>query len=264
MLIRTVVLTAAVLATVACDQRAAFDRLVPKDDAAFAMTTFDALRQGNVAAVETLLDQSVPRDTARPQLEQVSTVLGPAAPQDAHVIGAFTNTVNGETTYVTLTLEYRFAQRWVVASMALHRVGNVRTIDALHVQPTVDSQEHLNQFTFIGKSAAHYVMLSLAILVPAFIVVTLVVLWRTPMPRRKWLWGIFVAIGIGQFTFNWTTGQAGFQLLQVALLGGGFAKPGPYGPLLLSVAVPIGAVVFLARRRQLANTPLQPPSGDAS
>jgi hypothetical protein len=194
----------------------------------------------------------------------MAVTFGDDAPQDVHVIGAFSNTVNGATTYVNLTLEYRFPQRWLLAAMSLHRANGARTIDAMRVQPAADSQEHLNQFTLAGKGIGHYAMLASASLVPLFIVGTLVILWRTPMVRRKWLWALFMAVGIGQLTFNWTTGEVGFQLLQVALLGGGFAKAGPYGPVLFSVALPVGATIFLVRRRGLANRPLQPTSGAES
>jgi hypothetical protein len=158
--------------------------------------------------------------------------------------------LNGSTTYVNLTLEYRFSQRWLVAALALHRTDTMRTIDGLNVQPTVDSQEHLNRFTFSGKGLRNYVMLASTVVVMVFIVGTLVTLWRTRVPRRKWLWALFVAIGIGQVTLNWTTGGIAIQPLQVSLLGAGFSRPGLYGPWFLSLGVPIGAVIFLLRRRQ--------------
>lgn len=261
MLIRTVAITMIALAAIACDYRAAFERLIPKDDAAFAIDVFEQLRRREFEAVEARLDKSVASASERSQLEQVAAVFGAEPPQGVRVIGASSNTVNGTITYVNLTLEYRFSRGWLVAAIALHRTGTVRTIDGLHVQPTSDSQEHLNRFTFSGKGLSNYVMLVLTIIVLVFIVGTLVVLWQTRVPRRKWLWALFVAVGIGQFTLNWTTGQVSFQP-QVSLLGAGFAKPGPYGPWFLSVAVPIGALIFLVRRRRWpANMPLQPTSG---
>ena len=261
---RTIAIAALLLATVGCDQRAAFERFVPKDDAAFAMRTFDALRTRNFGIVEAHLDRSLANSATRLQLERMSAALGGETPQDVRVIGAFTNTVNGTVTYVSLTLEYRLSQGWLVASMSLHRTNNERTIDAMNVQPTVDSQEHLNRFTFAGKRPGNYLMLGSTIIVFVFILGTLVMLWKTRVPRRKWLWAFFVALGIGQFTLNWTTGQVAIQPLQVSLLGAGFAKSGPYGPWFLSVGIPIGAIVFLIRRRRwLANMPMHPTSGAA-
>jgi hypothetical protein len=265
MLIRTIAMAAAVLTTIGCDQRAALERLVPKDDATFAINAFDELRNRDFGPVEALLDKSILSAATRPQLEQIAAAFGNDAAQDVHVIGAFSNTINGATTNVNLTLEYRLPQSWLVAAMSLHRTDGARTIDAIRVQPTADSQEHLNRFTFSGKRPSNYAILGSTIIVFAFIVGTLVILWKTRVPRRKWLWALFVAIGIGQFTLNWTTGQVAIQPLQVSLLGAGFAKPGPYGPWFLCVAMPIGAVIFLIRRRQwLANMPSLQPTSDAA
>jgi hypothetical protein len=214
-MIRITAIAALLLATVGCDQRAAFDRLVPKDDVAFASSIFDAVRTRDFGTVEEHLDRSVRNAATRLQLERMSAFLGGEMPRDARVIGAFTNIVNGTITYVSLTLEYRLSQGWLLASMNLHRTGNERTIDAMNVHPTNDSQEHLNRFTFSGKGPGNYVILVSATSVLVFIVGTLLVLWKTRVPRRKWLWAIFVAIGIGQFTVNWTTGQVAIQPLQV-------------------------------------------------
>ena len=124
MLSRTSVLAVIALTAVGCDQRAAFDRFVPKDDAAFAIATFDELRQGNVGAVEALLDSSTRTATVRPQLEQRALVFGGETPLDVQVIGALTNIrVGDDTRYITLTIEYRLSQHWLVATMALQRTG---------------------------------------------------------------------------------------------------------------------------------------------
>jgi hypothetical protein len=262
---RTTAIAALLLATAGCDQRAAFERLVPKDDAIFAFSTFDALRTRDFGTVEAHLDKSIGNAATRLQLERMSAFFGGEIPRDARVIGALTNIMNGTVTYVSFTLEYRLSQGWLLASMNLHRTGNERTIDGMNVQPTVDSQEHLNRFTFSGKGPSNYLILVSTTGVPMFIVGTLVLVWKTRVPRRKWLWAIFVAIGVGQFTLNWTTGQVAIQPLQVVLLGAGYTKAGPYGPWFFHVAVPIGAVIFLIRRRQwLANLPLQPTSGVGS
>jgi hypothetical protein len=248
------------LAVAACDQRAAFERLIPKDDAAFAIDTFDHIRRQEFEAVEARLETAATTAALRPQLQQVAAVFGTEPPEEVRVIGAFTNTVNGAITYVNLALEYRFAKRWLVATMALHRSGTTRTIDALRVQPTVDGQENLNRFKLSGKGMTHYAILAWAIVAPLFIIGTLVLLWRTSVPRRKWLWAIFVALGIGQVTLNWTTGETSIQPLHLALFSGGFLKPGPYAPVFLTAAVPVGAFLFLWRRRRWPTDPPRQPT----
>jgi hypothetical protein len=67
----------------------------------------------------------------------------------------------------------------------------------------------------------------------------------------EWLWMIFILIGIGRFPVNWTTGQWTFSPFYFLLFGAGsFAQP--YSAWLVSVAVPLGAILFLFRRKRLA------------
>jgi hypothetical protein len=92
---------------------------------------------------------------------------------------------------------------------------------------------------------------------------TLVLVLRTAVPRRRWLWAIAVLIGIGKLSFNWSTGQVSVGLLQVTLLGSGFVKPAPFGLLTLMTSLPVGAIAFLWKRRSwLAPVRSQSPPPD--
>ncbi|WP_115532162.1 hypothetical protein [Trinickia dinghuensis] len=39
--------------------------------------------------------------------------------------------------------------------------------------------------------------------------------------------------------------------ISFAFLGAGFLSAGPYAPVILNIAIPVGAIVFLVRRRSL-------------
>ena len=90
---------------------------------------------------------------------------------------------------------------------------------------------------------------------------------RTKMRKRKWLWIISSSlIGIGKVTMNWSTGKLSliqetvnatgghsynFDFLSFQLFGASaFAQP--YGPWILSVSLPFGAILFLLKRKSLA------------
>ncbi|MBQ0945532.1 hypothetical protein KAK07_19490 [Ideonella sp. 4Y16] len=122
----------------------------------------------------------------------------------------------------------------------------------MHVTPRSTSLEAENAFTFDGKSALHYAVLVLAVGIPLFVVYALIACVRTQIPKRKWLWLLFVAVGMVQFRFNWTTGAWGVHPFSVALLGAGFAKAGPVAPYIFTLAFPLGAFVFLMKRRSFA------------
>jgi hypothetical protein len=78
---------------------------------------------------------------------------------------------------------------------------------------------------------------------------SLVLCFKTPIPKRKWLWMVFVAVGIGQLSFNWNNGGYQIQAFYFALLGAGFQRAGPFAPYIFNAAIPVGAIVFLFRRK---------------
>jgi hypothetical protein len=92
-------------------------------------------------------------------------------------------------------------------------------------------------------------MLAWTVSMPIVAIVMLVLVLRTTVPRRKWLWILAVLVGVGRVSFNWTTGEIGLQPFQALLLGAAWFQPF-YGPLILSASPPLGALAFLWRRRQ--------------
>src|SRR6266581_3491196 len=77
--------------------------------------------------------------------------------------------------------------------------------------------------------------------------------YRSPI-RRRWLWILISLLGAPVTTMNWTTGEIATRALTVQLLNVGVVRPGPTAPWFLSVAFPIGAFLFLNRRRRLVAT----------
>jgi hypothetical protein len=255
-----VAILALALVACACDQRAAFERFVPKQEAALGRRLFDEIRRREFGSVELMLSAELAADgSVRAQLEQLAKLFPSEEPIGVLVVGAFTNTIN-DTRIVTMTYEYRYQQQWILANIVLRQSAGRQVIEGLHVQPAPDSQERLNAFTFRNKGPAHYVMVAASIAIPVFIVATFIVVLRTRGPRRRWLWALAVLFGVGQVSFNWTSGEADFRALHVVLLGGAFFKAGPYGPLTLMCAFPVGAFCFLWKRQQWLVTALQPPS----
>jgi len=69
---------------------------------------------------------------------------------------------------------------------------------------------------------------------------------------------VFILFGFVQITVNWTDGGININPLYFQLLGAGFSKGSPYAPVLISISIPVGAVMFLLRRKKWL-TP-SPPS----
>ncbi len=154
-----------------------------------------------------------------------------------------------------LALQYEYPNNWLLVRIALYLKDGETQVKGLHVEPLEASLAATNRFTFEGKGAAHYVFFALGILIPIFTLWVLVLCFRTPIPKRKWLWLVFVALGFGQVTLNWSTGQIASGFAHVSLLGAGIWRGGPVAPWGISLSFPLGAVTFLRRRRRWLSAP---------
>lgn len=235
-----------------CDQQAMFEKFVPKEEAVIAKQLLSQLAVKDYAAIEQQLDSSIRTPSVRSALEQMAAQFPHGEPKRVNVVGSNTSTVNGLTTY-NLTFEHEYPGAWLLANVALQRRDSQVSVLGLQVSPMKQSLKELNRFTFEGKHPIHFIVFALAIAIPIFIVYALVLCFKTPIPKRKWLWLLFVAFGFVQVSLNWTDGAYAVQPISFALLGAGFFRAGPYAPIVLNIAAPIGAIVFLTKRRSLLN-----------
>ncbi len=234
-----------------CDFRSWFESFLPKEEIAYGKDFFAKLRAHDFEAVEQPLDPSVHDPKTRQKLEQLASVFPQEEPTDIAVVGSnvFTDLKTNTVTY-NLTYQYEYPQQWVLANVFLERRDDKLIVKGVHAERLAESLQHANRFTFQNKDAARYAILGWTILVPVFIVASLIACIRTTVPRRKWLWIIFILLGFGQLSVNWTTGAVGFQLVSFQVLGAGVFWAGPYAPLILSGSIPVGAALFWIRRRR--------------
>jgi hypothetical protein len=206
------------------------------------------------SVVEARLDKTLQTPETRNKLEEIARLIPAGEPKSIHTIGVRTNK-NGEITTCSLTFEYEYDDAWLVANVVMRRSDSddVVTVTGINISPHKQSLETENAFTFSGKSWFHYIVFCLALLIPSFIIYAIVVCVRTKIAKRKWLWLLFIAVGFFQLHLNWTTGAWSIQTFSFLLLGAGFMKAASATPLILSVAFPLGAVLFLAKRQSLEN-----------
>jgi hypothetical protein len=259
-------LLALVLALVGCDQKAAFERFIPKEEAALGQRVIAQIKAQDYAAVEAQLAPALQSPDLRQKLEETARLIPAGEPVSVQTVGARTNTthLSGAASPVTtygLTFEYQYKDSWSLADIVLERRDGKITVLGVHVlPPRTQSLEAENAFTLAGKGALHYIVLTLAVAIPLFVIYALVACIRTRMPKRKWLWLLFIAVGLVQFQFNWTTGAWNVWLLSFALLGAGFSKAGFAAPWVFTLAFPLGAVLFLLKRRSFTRPDAPAPA----
>jgi len=247
----------------------------PPEDEQVAKGYIAQLRQNNFEQIEKDIDPSLKSALTHETLLKMAEFIPPQDPLSVKVIGA--NVFRSPGLYRSnLSFEYQFPSAWLLINVAVQKKGDVSTIIGFNTYRISDSLENIHKFTFAGKSAFQYSVLALVVLIPLFILCVLVLCIRTKMAKRKWLWIIFIIVGIGSFNMNWTTGQwTAFGIeradgqwrvhpLDFHLFGAGAVRQ-PYGPWIFSFGLPLGAVLFLVRRKKLVGVASkQSPPPDAT
>jgi hypothetical protein len=163
----------------------------------------------------------------------------------------------------SITVEYEFeplavtingvseiSGNWLIAQVVIQTKGGVKTIAGLHVMPSSKSFEEINEFTLANKGLSQYAGLCIAIGVAAFSLYAFVLCARTRLGKKKWLWLVLILIGVFRLTVNWTTGEWSVTplIIQVPPV---ICLSTLYGPWMVQIAVPLGAIAFLLWREKI-------------
>jgi hypothetical protein len=238
----------------ACSPRAWLEERSTSAEARFAEESFGMLAERDFEALTHRLSEELRTEDTRKTLEGMAGLVPDGPFKSKKLVGYQWVAFNGER-QVTVTLEYEYASFVLVTAFVWSKEGGPFLLKGMHVLPMQDSLEKQNAFGLAGKSVVHYVMLLLTPAVVLFVLAALVICIRTRIPRRKWLWVLFVLFGFGQLQLNWTTGQIAFLPISVQLFSASVQAAGLYAPWILSVSFPLGAVVFFARRRRWDDGP---------
>ena len=238
-----------------CNQDSLKKSLIKKfaspEDEAIATNYIALLQQNKLERIENDLDASIKTADIHDTLAKMSAMIPPQDPVSVKVVGAWQNTnIKPDFHTINLTFEYQFPSKWLLINVATKKKDGVSTIIGFNVYPLSDSLENLNKFTLAGKNFLQYATLALAFLIPLLTLYALVLCILTKVEKRKWLWIIFILIGVGKLTVNWATGQWNFAPLSFQLFGAGSFAP-PYGAWLISISLPLGAIMFLFQRKKL-------------
>lgn len=251
------------LLVAACSRQDPATLAVPAAEAEFAKVVAERLRQRQFAELEAeLLDEFVTPST-QSDLKALADAFPEGEPLGLAAIRSQSHITGGQASY-ELTYEYEYPAAWVITDVLLRKSGERVFIAGLHVTTLPESAESFTRFDVSRQGVLGYVFATLAISVPLFIAVAFVICLRTPIPRRKWLWALFVLVGFSPVSLNLTSGEVGFKPFGMMLLGAAAVSMGRHSPWVLSFAAPFGAIAFLARRRTwLAQSAAPDPTASA-
>ena len=239
-----------VLMLAGCTQEQMLQKFASPDDQATARGYIDELRAHKFDALESAADPSIQGPTLQSTLAQMADLIPQGNPTSVKLVGAQSyRSPEGET--VNTTFEYNFGETWLLANVAIKTRNDVKTIVGFHVYPETLPLERQNAFALAGKPAIAYIILCAALAAALVTVYALVLCIRTRLRgRRKWLWMLFIGIGFGKFAVNWTTGQWSFSPVSIQLFSASALAP-IYGAWTIAASIPLGAIMFLLRRKSL-------------
>lgn len=252
-------LVALCLVLTACSGQQTLEAFTNDAEQARAQEWIETMRRGDIEALTAKFDPSI----ASPQLPDIvakmSKLVPPGAPTERKLVGVTRNSTAGETV-ANLTYQYRFGEKYFLINCATKEIADGSyTLVGMSVNPLESSIETQNAVTFSGKGPLHYLVLLLAIAFPVLTVFALFLCARERDLKRKWLWIVAILFGVTQLSLDWNSGEWEFALVHFMLFSSGFMKA-PYGPLVLSVGLPAGAVAYLLRRRNSSAAPVSNPA----
>jgi len=250
-----------------CTYQDMMDKLVPKEEAKMAEDYLTKLRERDFEFVKSKLSNKLKPQVTDLLLVQLAEYFRGGELISTELIGSQVHVFNG-VWQGNFTYEYHFSEGWNLANAAFRKVDDKYEVIGINVYQTEMSQKEFHAFTLSNKTLLHYLVLVMAIFVPLFILVSTYFCVRTPIPKRKWLWVIFILLGVSAIQINWTTGQYAIQLLSAHLFGASAVAASPHAPWVISASIPLGAILFWIRRKRYiqlsneANKPFNPDGAD--
>lgn len=208
------------------------------------------LRERHFDAIEAAVDERLRTDALRPELEKMADAIPPGEPTSVVLVGD-QHVASSTGSSVNLTYEYDYGGCYLLANVAIGTKDGVSRIIGLSAQRLERPLEAQHRFDLAGHAPIAYVVLGGAILAPMLTLWALVACVRTPLKGRKWPWILFILVSLGTVSVNWATDDWTFQLLSLQMLGAFVVSSGAYSPWILGCSLPLGAILFLAWRREL-------------
>lgn len=246
------ILIAVILSSVISCSYSGSESSVPPEEVEFAKNYLAQLRYRNFDEVEKYLNPQLKTPDISRNLEKLAGYFPSEEPLAIELISSSSFT-NDDLRGTILTFQYQFSDTWLVAHFVMGKRNGKILVHTVHVEQKSDSLEKINAFKLSGKSVTHYLFLALTIIVPLFILYTLILCARTPIEKAKWLWVVCILFGVAGITLNWTTGEMDGQILSIHLMGAGAIISNKYAPWFITVSFPLGAVLFLVRRKRVTS-----------
>lgn len=231
------------------DRASLLKKSMSAEDESFARDSVDLLLRNQFDDIEARMDPSIRGAAIHDKLAEMSSYF-PSRPISVKTVEAGIVRSRDSSTS-NITLEYQFDRSWLLAHVAIRTKNGVKTIIGFRITPTSEPFEVMNEFTLADKSFSQYAGLLLALSVATLTLYAFVLCVRLKIGTKKWAWLLAILVGVCRITVNWTTGEWFFTPLAL-LVPPVTASCAAYGPWILHIFSPVGAIFFLRLRKRLA------------
>ena len=230
-----------------CNPEEMIKKVTSEEDQQGATQCIDALRQKRFDALEAHLPPALKTPESRPILEKMAAMLPEGQPDAIKLVGADINVSPAGARTADITYQYTFGKRYFLVNCAMRTDDTSRNIVGLNVRELEMSIEQQAGFSLADKSLGHYGMLIAGVLFIALTLLALVACVLEKGLKQKWLWVLFIILGIGKLSVNWNSGVWDLQPVSLLLFSASAVSRG-YAGWIISIALPLGAAVYLMRR----------------
>ena len=156
------------------------------------------------------------------------------------------------------TLDYQLHNQsgWAAARVVVATSAGKRLVGGIRVFAEPESLAVRNALTWRNASPAGLLALFAALNLAIFCIVSGVVVARTPMPWR-WAWALGSLVGLGALRVPWSQGVVSSREWSIHLLSVGLAHATRFSPWVVTLSLPVGAILALERRRRFLS-PTEP------
>jgi hypothetical protein len=243
MRILLVFLLAAALA--GCSQQGWNDRLASPDEQRLALRVAEQLRQGEAGKIAAIAQpefrSAIPRAVA-----DVRPILAKAPGRFSIQTISVIQPMGGPTTK-SFNLQSGAGAHWAVTEIVLQGSTGSWQLAGFHVWAVDAEPAKVNDFDINRRGLVGYLWIAAMLASVASCLSAVLLIWRSRWLKRRWLWTLGSLFGFVGFGLNWSSGAWAVAPFNLLLLGAGATKAGPFAPWLLSVAIPVVAILVIVR-----------------
>jgi len=230
-----------------CDRTSQLERKEP-EDVLRTKTYFDLLRAGKYDEVEKTLDPAIKDEEFRVTFDALVGSIPADNPSSVQTTVA-ERRCGEEYCMVHIVVEYQYTNELLLFNVAFRHSGTQVSTVGIHIRTIPKPLIVANEFRLSKAGTNQYAILFAVVLAVLFSLYAFLECVRSNLGLRKWIWVPFILFGVSRIGVNWATGKLDFQIAAIQLISASAYKEQPYGPWMLYVSLPLGALLFVATHR---------------